>query len=549
MRGLRQRSPRNFGLLTAALVVLGSALWAQSAPWAQSAQSARADDDRSADFSGLLQSVVRVRCGGELSSGTIVSADGTVLTVAHGLPDPVRRIVVEQPVPWPGEPPAARGDERSASFSATLIHLDRDNDLAVLRMDVPADWGGRVLPVAADDGPAPGSVVYAAGLPARSPTGPVILRRGRIRKISRRYAHTSCRLTAGDSGGPLISATGRLVGVNARVGLGRETNLHVRLSVVRQALAAARVSLPAEEPLRLPDSVASSAVARQTWRAVHHDIRSAGQPGPPWSCSRIGQRDFVAKHSLLPEGKLEVRGVDGWIAVTRTTVRLADDLVSLQAATADGLAEYQMPQTAEVQLGMTVCCAPRESTSVPTGLVTRQAFAEPRMRPTLGCTLDQTADGLVVVAVVASSTAAEAGLRPGDLLLSLSGRDTPQFDDLATALEPLAAGDRIALVYTRDGRRRTVSAQLQPAASVLLDRTEFLDGRSGALSERRTGFSQVFQHDASLAPGQMGAPVVSEQGELLGINIAVRGREAVLAVPWSVVRSLQQPSPSTLPNR
>ena len=72
---------------------------------------------------------------------------------------------------------------------------------------------------------------------------------------------------------------------------------------------------------------------------------------------------------------------------------------------------------------------------------------------------------------------------------------------------------------------------MRNSANNMLDRAEFLDGRAGLLSLRRSGFVSVLQHDVPIEPHQMGGPLVDRSGRLIGINIARRSREAVLAIP------------------
>jgi membrane-associated protease RseP (regulator of RpoE activity) len=59
-----------------------------------------------------------------------------------------------------------------------------------------------------------------------------------------------------------------------------------------------------------------------------------------------------------------------------------------------------------------------------------------------------------ITGVRPGSPAARAGLRPGDLLLSLDGRDPGR--GLGPILRALEPGDTVALVVLRDGRERTI---------------------------------------------------------------------------------------------
>ena len=60
----------------------------------------------------------------------------------------------------------------------------------------------------------------------------------------------------------------------------------------------------------------------------------------------------------------------------------------------------------------------------------------------------------------------------------------------------------------------------------------------GELSEVRSGFQTVLQHDTVLLPKQCGGPVVDLSGKVLGVNIARAGRVETLALPAAEVQQL-----------
>jgi protease Do-like 1, chloroplastic len=101
-------------------------------------------------------------------------------------------------------------------------------------------------------------------------------------------------------------------------------------------------------------------------------------------------------------------------------------------------------------------------------------------RPSMGVQL-ATADvqrqlrveGALVLAVVSGSGAEEAGIRPttrdvrgqvilGDLIVEVDGTPVRSSTDLVLALERRSAGDRVAVVVSRDGDTRTVEVTLGP---------------------------------------------------------------------------------------
>jgi serine protease Do len=58
------------------------------------------------------------------------------------------------------------------------------------------------------------------------------------------------------------------------------------------------------------------------------------------------------------------------------------------------------------------------------------------------------------------------------------------------------------------------------------------------MSNRRTGFAQVIQIDCPVEPEDCGTVIVNPEGELIGLTIARRSREATLVLPMQRVMEL-----------
>ena len=147
-----------------------------------------------------------------IGSGVILTSDGYIVTNAHVVQG-ARRIRVRLPgleVPGPdGSPP--RGP-----VTAKLVGLDRQSDLAVLKVDLtdlPA------LPFADSDELKQGQVVFAFGSPQgleNSVTMGVVS--ATARQVSEdnptTYVQTDAPINPGNSGGPLVDVDGRVVGID-----------------------------------------------------------------------------------------------------------------------------------------------------------------------------------------------------------------------------------------------------------------------------------------------------------------------------------------------
>jgi serine protease Do len=197
-----------------------------------------------------------VGIGSRLRGSGVVVADGQVLTNAH----------------------TVRGDEVTVTFAGgrtatgRLAGIDVDGDLAVVAVDttgaVPIAW-------TAGDGPSTGTVVFGA---AATPGGSARITFGTVSAVERSFRGPGGRriggsvehtapLAPGSSGGPLLDAEGRLVGLNTnRLGEGFYLALPADAALKGRIDALGRGE-SVERP-RLGIAVAPARVARRLRRSV-----------------------------------------------------------------------------------------------------------------------------------------------------------------------------------------------------------------------------------------------------------------------------------------
>ncbi len=138
-------------------------------------------------------------------SGVIMNADGHILTNAHVVQGAEQiRVVLH---------------DRRSFMARQVGEVDTLNDLAVLKIDannlIPAEWGeSEQLSV--------GSIVWAVGSPFgydQTVTSGIISAKDRMRRGNghQQMLQTDAAVNPGNSGGPLVDAQGRVVGINTAI--------------------------------------------------------------------------------------------------------------------------------------------------------------------------------------------------------------------------------------------------------------------------------------------------------------------------------------------
>lgn len=74
---------------------------------------------------------------------------------------------------------------------------------------------------------------------------------------------------------------------------------------------------------------------------------------------------------------------------------------------------------------------------------------------------EEDVDGILIGEVVEGSAAAEAGLKKGDILKAIDGRQLSEFSDLVDFMESAEVGQKVGLSFERDGQVEQAEATLQ----------------------------------------------------------------------------------------
>lgn len=145
--------------------------------------------------------------------------------------------------------------------------------------------------------------------------------------------------------------------------------------------------------------------------------------------------------------------------------------------------------------------------------------------------------GVMLVEVTPGDAGSKAGLRDGDIVVSIAKNQMTDVTDLVNVIRKHQPGDSVEIEFTRNGGRQKTTAVLADRNFSGERAARFnMMNRLGAIpSDRADRFPWVFQHDTPLFPEQCGGPIVDLDGRVIGINIARGGRAASYAIPSSHV--------------
>ena len=157
----------------------------------------------------------------------------------------------------------------------------------------------------------------------------------------------------------------------------------------------------------------------------------------------------------------------------------------------------------------------------------------------LGIMMRQTEKGARIEGVHPKGGAAAAGLKRGDLLIAVEGKNVRTVEEAVQAVGSRLPGDTIRVKVKRGEEVIEVEARLGDVYESFGNKRAMFQNQLGsALSKRRAGFPEALTHDLALAPSECGGPLVDSQGRFVGINIARSGRVTTLAIPARALRPI-----------
>ncbi|MGH7971678.1 MAG: S1C family serine protease [Limisphaerales bacterium] len=134
-----------------------------------------------------------------------------------------------------------------------------------------------------------------------------------------------------------------------------------------------------------------------------------------------------------------------------------------------------------------------------------------------------------------------AGLKAGDLILSVNNRAVTNRDQLRDMILEFQAGQTLHLRLRRDAE------QVQADVLLMGWPGQSINQLGAQVSRRAEGFDQAIEHDTVLQPWLCGGPLVNLDGKAVGINIARASRVTTYALPAALLQQLLEKLRASVP--
>ena len=260
----------------------------------------------------------------------------------------------------------------------------------------------------------------------------------------------------------------------------------------------------------------------------------------------VGEDGYIlTKASEVPDiAAARIHFTDGRKAELREIRREPRyDLVLAQAVGISGLRAASWGAGRRLTLGEWLCSSTDGGKDPRLGVVSASTRPIAGLGAALGIRMDDKASpstkGVRIVGIASDSPAEAAGLLENDVLLSIADETVAEFKRVHEIVSRRQPGEILEVRYLRKGKEQTCRVRLASRSKVIQN-WEGEDFANGGISLRTDNFPEVLQHATPLFPTDMGGPLATLEGQVIGINIARVDRVTTFALPveafWTVAQ-------------
>ncbi|MBL9133804.1 MAG: serine protease [Verrucomicrobiaceae bacterium] len=255
------------------------------------------------------------------------------------------------------------------------------------------------------------------------------------------------------------------------------------------------------------------------------------------SATIVGEDGYIlTKASEVPDlAKARVKFADGRTTELREIQReVRYDLVLAQAVGISGLRAANFGSARPLTLGQWLCSGSGAKCDPRIGIISANRRRVPGLGAALGVRMDEkkpeNARGVRIIGIANDSPAEAAGLRKDDVLLAIADQPVAEFKGVHDIVNKRQPGEVVEVRYLRKEKEETCRVRLASRTKILQN-WEGEDFANGGISLRTDNFPDALQHDIPLVPADMGGPLATLDGKVVGINIARVDRVTTFALP------------------
>lgn len=289
----------------------------------------------------------------------------------------------------------------------------------------------------------------------------------------------------------------------------------------------------------------SDAVAKPSYSAVR--VRVADKDVALGTV--VEANGYILTKASEIKGKATVRFKDGRELPARVLAVHPQHDLALMKVEATGLEPAEWRKSDEDGVGSWVASAAPSDEPVAVGNISVAARkisnpSRPAPNPNsgfLGVQMEEVEGGIKVTVVQKDTAAEKAGLKVNDIITAIDSTVVDKLDMMFEKLAKTKPGDKVTVKLKRDGKPMELVATLGKRPTTPgggFDRGAFQNSMGSVLSEKRTGFPRILQHDSVLRPSDCGGPLVDLDGKVVGVNIARAGRTETYAIPAEDIQKI-----------
>ena len=392
-------------------------------------------------FEKFFPEMPREQTQRSLGTGFIIDPNGLVITNEHVVKN-ADKIKVKM------------SGQDGKEYTATVKGRDPLTDLALLQIDAKETFPS--LTMGDSDKIRVGDWVVAIGNPfglSHTVTQGIISAKGRIIGAGRydNFLQTDAAINPGNSGGPLLNLEGEVVGINTAIvatgqGIGFAIPTNMVKNVIEQLETKGKVirgMLGVQVQTVTPEIAKAFGLAEP-----HGALVSEVQPDTPAEKAGLKREDIIIEYNGQPIKEMNElpRLVAATPPGTKTTVKvLREGKEKTFPITVTELAEDKLNKEAAEQ--------PNEENRI--GLAVEDLDARMARRFDLKDT-----KGVVVTEVEPGSTAADSGLRRGDVILEINSKAIPDAKTFQKVLAEQPKKSFSRFLVKREGRTVIVAVEM-----------------------------------------------------------------------------------------